>query len=128
MPVYCYQKPDKTILERWYRIGDAPKTIKIKEDGKLILCVRCLSAEIISQHGFVKGSNNPVIPRRKTWPLKCVASGVHPSQAQELRDHYKKHGLNIHVDSDGDPHYEDAQQRRKALKCRGMHDRNDHFG
>lgn len=131
MPTYCYETEEGEIIERQFPMGKAPDVIY--PEGPCAarckpLARRCLAAEIIGQVATVKGTDTPVTGRRKSWPLKCSSSGVHPSQAQDLRDHYKKHGLSVHVDKEGDPHYEDASQRRKALKCRGMNDRNDHFG
>lgn len=62
-----------------------------------------------------------------SWPMKpCVGSGVHPDQAQELRDHFKRSGVNCEVNSSGDPIYTDRHQRRRALKCRAMHDRSSY--
>lgn len=125
MPIYCYETAGGAIVERKYPIGGAPKRIRVKKsDGTRVSANRCLAVEIAGQFANVVGTNNPVNNRRKYWPLKCVSSGVHPDQAQELRNHYKKHGLNIHVDKEGDPHYEDASQRKKALKCRSQYDRN----
>jgi hypothetical protein len=55
--------------------------------------------------------------------MECVASGVAPSQAQELRDYYRRHGVPTEVTADGNPIYRNAAHRRKALKVRGMHDK-----
>ena len=56
------------------------------------------------------------------WPIECYASGVHASQAQELRDHFEKSGCATEVTQDGDPVYRNHQHRKKALACRGLHD------
>lgn len=64
------------------------------------------------------------VPRKKIWPMKpCYASGVHASQAQELRDHLAKRGCPTEVTPSGDPIYTSAAHRKKALKIRGMHDK-----
>lgn len=53
----------------------------------------------------------------------CCASGVHASQAQELREHLADRGCPTEVTTDGDPIYTSAAHRKKALKCRGMFDK-----
>jgi hypothetical protein len=66
-------------------------------------------------------------PRRQvsTWPRPpCVVSGVHASQAQELRDFFKKHGEHVEVTNEGDPIYTSRRQRQRCLKMRGMVDKN----
>lgn len=119
MPTYCYSTEDGEVFNWEFPAGTAPPMVLLK-DGRT--ATRDYQAEAVG--GIVKGTDNPVIPRRKIWPMEpCVASGVHANQAQELRDHYKKHGLSIEVPPSGDPIYESAGQRKKGLKCRGMHDR-----
>lgn len=121
MVTYCFLHPKDGILERAFPMGQAPAFLQF-EDGSI--APRNFQAEHVS--GSIVGSENSVKSRpKRTWPMEpCVASGVHASQAQELRDHYKKHGLSIEVPPSGDPIYESAAQRKKGLKCRGMHDRN----
>jgi hypothetical protein len=65
----------------------------------------------------------PGVPSTKGWPLECVASGVHASQAGELREFYRKHGCPTEVSADGNPIYRNAAHRRKALKLRGFNDK-----
>jgi len=63
------------------------------------------------------------VPATQGWPITCVASGVNAEQAQDLRDEFKKHGLDVEVTKDGDPIYRSASHRKKALKARGFVDR-----
>lgn len=63
------------------------------------------------------------VPSTAGWPFACVASGVHPDQAQALREHLAKHGVPTEVTKGGDPIYTDAAHRRRALKARGFVDR-----
>ena len=126
MITYCYYYTDPIsgeggVLERDFPMGQAPKILRF-EDGSF--ATRDYQAEHVG--GFVKGTVNPIRSgSRGAWPMKpCYASGVHSDQAPELRQHFKRHGLNIEVTKGGDPIYESAAQRKKALKCRGMHDRN----
>ncbi len=57
------------------------------------------------------------------WPIECIGSGVNAEQAGELRDHFKKHGVDCEVSRDGNPIYRDANHRRKCLKLRGFSDK-----
>lgn len=106
MPTYCYRHGDD-LVEKVFPIGKAPKFIEV---GKRRY-----------QRSF--GDERVGVPPTKGWPIECVASGVHPDQAQELRDHFTKHGLPTEVSSDGNPIYRDANHRKKALKLRGFHDK-----
>jgi len=61
------------------------------------------------------------------WPeLTCYASGVHASQAGELRDFFKQRGESVTVTPQGDPVYTSPRQRKRCLKMRGFHDRNSY--
>ena len=65
------------------------------------------------------------VPPTKGWPMKpCLASGVNANQAGELRDLFRKHGETVRVTRDGDPIYENTNQRKRCLKMRGIADRN----
>lgn len=106
MPMYCYRN-GRNVIERWFPASHHPKEILHK--GKVYR--RDFAAEGVG------------VPATKGWPIECVASGVAPSQAQELRDFYRKHGVPTEVTADGNPIYRNAAHRRKALKVRGMHDK-----
>ena len=106
MPRYCYTTEDGDTYEQVFAIGKAPPTIKINgEDAR-----RDLAAEHIG------------VPARKGWPIKCVASGVHPDDGKKLEQQLADAGVPTEV-VDGDPVYRDARHRRKALKARGFVDR-----
>ena len=67
----------------------------------------------------------PVEKKTGDWPpIECIASGVAPQQAQELRDFFSAHGEQVEVSNSGDPIYTSAAQRKRLLKLRGLHDRN----
>lgn len=106
MPMYAFRNGDD-VIERAFPVKDRPKFVIV--DGK--------------RYDRSIGDECPGIPSSKGWPFECVASGVHPSQADELREHFRKSGVPTEVTKDGNPIYRDAAHRRKALKCRGMHDR-----
>lgn len=112
MGVYCYTNGDDTI--ECYFPSHLPKPKKIRRNG--LTYHRDFSAESVG------------VPSSKGWPMECVASGVAPSQAQELRDFYRKNGVPTEVTPDGNPIYKNAAHRRKALKARGLNDRSGYFG
>lgn len=110
MPTYAYETPSGEIIERYYRMGEAPDKILL---GKGRTAKRCYQAE--------------VRPRKNTegaWPMEpCVASGVHPDQAGDLRRYLADRGCKTEVTPQGDPVYRSPQHRKRALRLRGMHDR-----
>jgi hypothetical protein len=108
MGIYCYRNGD-SVIERYFPThGNKPKTIR--HNGR-------------NYHRSFADEGKS-IPQTMGWPLECVASGVHPSQANELREFYKKAGVPTDVTSDGNPVYRDATHRKKALKARGFSDRS----
>ncbi len=110
MSVYCYTD-GKESVERWFPMGRAPKSFR--RNGRTFR--RDFSAEAVG------------VPMSKGWPMECVASGVAPSQAGELREFYRKSGVPTEVTADGNPVYRNAAHRRKALKARGLNDRAGYF-
>ena len=61
------------------------------------------------------------------WPMApCLASGVHPNQAQELRDCLSNAGVPTEVTSDGDPIYRTPTHRKRALKARHLVDKSSY--
>lgn len=109
MAVYCYSADGRTV-ERVFRMGEAPETVRL-DDGTV--ASRDYRAERIG------------VPSRTGWPIECIASGVNASQAGELRKFFREHGCSdVQVSRDGNPIYENASQRKRALKARGFYDRN----
>ncbi len=111
MPMYCYKDDRGEIYEECFPMGGAPKSMRV--NGRH--AKRCYEAESKS------------VPATKGWPMTCVASGVHASQAGELRELLASKGVPTQVTKDGDPIYRDAQHRRKALKARGLVDRKSYI-
>ncbi len=109
MPIYCYSNNGE-VVEQFFHCGEAPEEVKL--DGHVFR--RDYSAERVN------------MPAKKGWPITCCASGVHPSQAQELRDYFTKHGVPTEVTEHGDPVYRDMNHQRKALKCRGMKNKSEY--
>lgn len=122
MPTYCYNHPEDGILERYFPMGKAPEFLRFEDGSK---ATRDYQAEHVS--GIVRGTDNPVRSKskpKKPWPMApCCASGVHASQAGELRKHLVDRGCPTEVTPGGDPIYTSAAHRKKALKIRGMYDK-----
>lgn len=112
MPTYCYRK-GKKVVQRVFSSEERPDFIIV--GGQKFR--RSREDEWAAQS----------IPVSAGWPLECVASGVAPSQADELRKFYRDHGCPTEVTKDGNPVYRNAAHRRKALKCRGFKDRSSFF-
>lgn len=106
MPAYCYRR-GKKVVTRVFPVADRPQSIMV--DGEEYM--RSFADE------------RPGVPSSKGWPLECCASGVHASQAGELRDFFKKNGCPTEVTEEGNPIYRNAAHRRKALKLRGFKDK-----
>jgi len=109
MPTYCYQDKQGFIHERVFRIGDAPKELDLGARG---IARRAFAAE------------TKTIPTTSGWPLECLASGVAAKDRNELADHLKKRGVPTDISPDGNPIYRDARHRARALKARGLYDKN----
>lgn len=107
MPLYSFSTVDGEIVERFFPMGEAPSAVNL-EDGRL--AERDFAADHVAR------------PSKTGWPITCVASGVHPSQAEELRKYLKSHGVSTEVTSQGDPVYTSKEHRKRALKIRGFFD------
>jgi len=120
MPVYCYSTNKRSgVVELIFPRGEAPEKVLIDNDDYY----RNRSAEVSGMFLSVRGSSNRV---KRPWPLECIASGVNANQANELRDHLRGRGCPTEVSEDGNPIYTSAAHRKRALKIRGMHDRNSY--
>ncbi len=130
---YCYKTLTGEVFERLYLPGEAPDEIDLVHRNELggferITAYRDRQAEVVGMVTSVRGSENPTHHRRRSnpWPMEpCVGSGVGPHGAENLRNHFAKHDVPTEVTKDGEPIYTSAKHRKKALKCRGMHSRNE---
>ena len=111
MPIYCYKTEQGVTDEMVFPFGEAPETVEI--NGEIAL------RDWAAEHGC---------PRRAGggWPFECLASGVRPEQAGELRELFRREGVPTEVSSDGNPIYTSPGHRRKALMVRGFCDRNSY--
>jgi hypothetical protein len=110
MPVYCFESASGEVIEKFFKVGCAPRCI----ERKGIRYRRSYGAERVG------------VPPPSNWPMKCIASAVSPEQANELRDTFKNAGVPTEVTPDGCPVYRNAGHRKEALKCRGMFDRSSY--
>jgi len=119
MPLYCFTTEDGETVERMFSCDEVPERVQVGRKA----AYRDRGSEHV--RGFVVGSKAPVKRGHGRWPMEpCIASGVQPSQAGELCDYLKERGVPTEISKDGDPIYTSAAHRRKALKVRGIHDRN----
>ena len=109
MPTYCY-RGERTgeIVEKVFRMGEAPEQF-VGIDGQLFR--RDFAAE---RKGF---------PPTAGWPIESYATGVHPSQADELRKHLADRGVPTDVTKEGNPVWRDSNHKKKCMKARGFIDR-----
>jgi hypothetical protein len=112
MPFYAYSSDSGEYEERFFKMGEAPRSITL-DNG----CV--LERDFSAEHNPRKAGGG--------WPIECIASGVSPQQAQELRDFYEKSGCPTEVKNNGNVVYRDSEHRKRALKLRGFRDYNS-FG
>jgi len=108
MPVYCYSNRDGKVIEKLYPVGKAPDVLK---------------------GGYERdyGAEGATVPPTKGWPLECIGSGVNATQRKELSDHLKRSGVPTEISRDGNPIYRDKNHRRRALKARGLTDKNSFY-
>jgi hypothetical protein len=112
MPTYCYRRGRK-VVQRVFRVNERPEEISI--GGK------------VYRHDRAYEFCSIGVPASSGWPLTCMASGVNPEQAGELRKFYADHGVPTEVTKDGNPVYRNAAHRKKALKARGLHDNSSFY-
>lgn len=132
MVTYCFTTDDGVTVDREFPRGEAPEfVITFKHDTPLY--VRLTDAQIKKyqvkayRDYRAEGVTGTVVgTKTKTqgWPQTCFASGVHPNQANELREHLARRGCSTEVKPSGDPVYTSAAHKKKALKIRGMRDKS----
>jgi len=118
MATYVFSTENGEVVERVFPMGGCPASVEV--DGRVAKRNRSLEYK----HTFIKGTKTPIKRGNGTWPMNpCVASGVQPDQAQELRDYLKDRGVPTEVNKDGDPIYTSQKHQDKALKVRGMYNK-----
>ena len=119
MPTYCYSNSDGVTIERFFHMKeDLPKVVMDYTTA------RETQSSPLFTRDYSKERKSLQTETSTGWPMEpCVSSGVDPSQAQELRDHLKKHGVPTEVTPQGDPIYRTPTHQKRALACRGMHNK-----
>lgn len=88
---------------------------------------RALSEELAGE-GISMGPKPKPITRAR-WPMTSVNAGVNPDQADELREHWRQHGvLGCDINPDGDVIWESPAARKKDCESRGLYDRDGGYG
>jgi hypothetical protein len=62
----------------------------------------------------------PYVMSSRIWPARIDNLQVHPSQAEELRQFHKSHGVSAEVANDGSVTFESRREYIRALNCRGI--------
>ena len=112
MPIYCYETEGGIVVDRVFPMGEAPECIFL-EDGDV---------NLVANRSFAAEGVKSASPRG--WPMTCLGSGVNAAQAGDLRAELARKGVPTEVTRDGDPIYTSSSHRNKALKARGMFDKN----
>ena len=109
---FAYEANGKLVWrDRTFADGPPPREIEV--DG--VTYKRCYQAE------------QKAVPPTTGWPIECLASGVNARDADKLRDHLEKAGVPTEVSADGNPIYTSAAHRRRALKARGLFDKDSYY-
>jgi hypothetical protein len=88
---------------------------------------RALAEEL--QRDNMKQPPAPRTGGKANWPMKTSIDGVHPSQVQELREHWQEHGvIGCTVDEHGDIEYSCRSARKSDHEARGLYDRSGGYG
>ncbi len=117
MPIYCFRCPkcDNTFEE----------VRRVKDYEAPAVCLDCdcdAWRDLRVEHSGIRDSGCAA------WPKYCDASGVHPDQIPEAREHLRSRGVPTDFLPDGRAVYTSRGHRKKALKAVGMHDRNAGYG
>jgi len=111
MPQYCYRSKTNKVIEKTFSIKDS--------------IPRMVTVDRTDYHRSFQDENAST-QASSGWPMECCASGVHPDQAGELRREFDKQGVPTEVTEGGDPIYRNAKHRKRALTCRGLHDKSSY--
>lgn len=76
------------------------------------------------RHEFNEKCNAAPMTQHTHWPMKCDASGVHPSQIPEARAKAAQAGCPTEFTKDGRAILTSRKHRAQYHKSIGLHDRN----
>jgi len=111
MATYCYTDETGSTEVHNFPMGKAPEQV-VFTNG------REAKRDMAAEWKPCKGRSC------RDYRIECLASGVNPAQAPELRKFFKKHGESVEVTNDGNPVYTSSGQRKRLLKLRGFYDKN----
>ncbi len=119
MPMYEFTKESGEVVALSLSFAEFDKRVK---DGKIKLDDGETASYSWDQHKLTS-----TVP--STYPMVCTAAGVHPAQIKDQVEHLKKMGLGfIEHTSDGDPIFQDRNQRKRVCEALGLYDRSGGYG
>tara|TARA_R110000751_G_scaffold13840_4_gene45896 strand:+ start:762 stop:1118 length:357 start_codon:yes stop_codon:yes gene_type:complete len=113
MPIYLYKHPDtgvqKSVMMSMSDMWEKTKGDNLKVDG--VSWVRDIAGEHSGQKTGGAG-----------WPLHSDAMGTHPDAVPQAMKDMRAKGVNLNYTKDGRAIFENAAQRRKAMRASNMQD------
>lgn len=113
MPRYRYRHPEtgeeKILTMSMKEMWDKTEGEGIEIDGVV------WNRDIASEQSRVK-------PNSKGWPLYSDACGTHPDEVPNSMERMRRKGVNLNYTADGRAIFENASQRRKAMRAMGLQD------
>lgn len=119
MPLYEFTRASGEVVEVFLSFADFDRLVK---DGKYTMDGGEVVTYSWDQHKLT--STTP-----SNWPQVCSAAGVHPDQIKDQVEHLKKMGCGfIEHTADGDPVFQDRNQRKRVCEALGLYDRSGGYG
>lgn len=115
MPVYIY-KNNKTGESKPVQMSVDEMWTKTEGEG-LVIEGETWDRDIAGEH---RGTPTGGVG----WPLASEAAGTHPDEVPKAMAEMRSKGVNLNYTKDGRAIFENASQRRKALRALGMQDMN----
>lgn len=127
MPAYLYTTDDGETVERWYLMGRAPQTIKVRRqltvgDAESVVCV-VATRDIVAEHRSARPHKGSI------WPLKSDAMGVPLQQIDEAEAHSRAIGVPTTWDrKTGQAEWSSRSHRKRYCLARNYHDQDGGYG
>ncbi len=116
MPGYIFEHPQTGEVKRLQMSVKEMLNRTDPHDGDIELDGIVWKRSIAREHSRIKGNS-------AGWPMTSESAGTHPDQVPKMMDEMRKKGVNLNYTSDGRAIFENAAQRRAAMKALGMRDR-----
>lgn len=104
MVTYSYITDDGELFERQFRMGSARRSIRLP-DGRR--ASRCFAADHVRKRSG------------KCWPRFSDALGVHPDQIPEAVAEYKRNGVKVEFNAEGQLKMDNRSHQNDVLKAGG---------